>query len=128
CRLRLRSAQRARDAGTRGERRRARADRGGLRTAHPYSVGGRPAPLARLARPRPGYHSGDHPRIEEYHMGIGASVFMLAIGAIITFALDLRVGWLDLDVVGWILMAAGALGLVLSLTFFRRRRTMTATT
>ena len=40
-------------------------------------------------------------------MGIGASVFLLAAGAIITFALDVRVGWLDLDVVGWVLMACG---------------------
>lgn len=61
-------------------------------------------------------------------MGIGASVFMLAVGAIITFALDVRVGWLDLDVVGWILMAAGLLGLILTLTVFRRRRITTART
>ena len=56
-------------------------------------------------------------------MGIGASVFMLAVGAIITFAFNVRVGWLDLDVVGWVLMAAGALGLILSLFVFGRRRT-----
>jgi hypothetical protein len=56
-------------------------------------------------------------------MGIGASVFMLAIGAIITFAFNIRVGWLDLDIVGWVLMAAGALGLILTLTVFGRRRT-----
>jgi hypothetical protein len=59
-------------------------------------------------------------------MGIGASVFMLAIGAIITFAFNVRVGWLDLDVVGWVLMAAGAFGLVLTLTMLNRsRRTVT---
>ena len=56
-------------------------------------------------------------------MGIGASVFMLAVGAIITFAFNIRVGWLDLDIVGWILMAVGALGLVLTLGIFGRRRT-----
>ena len=56
-------------------------------------------------------------------MGIGASVFMLAVGAIITFAFNIRVGWLDLDIVGWVLMAAGALGLLLSLTVLGRRRT-----
>jgi dipeptide/tripeptide permease len=61
-------------------------------------------------------------------MGIGASVFMLAIGAIITFAFNIRVGWLDLDVVGWVLMAAGALGLILTLTVFNKsRRTVTRT-
>ena len=56
-------------------------------------------------------------------MGIGASIFMLAVGAIITFAFNIRVGWLDLDIVGWVLMAAGALGLIMSLTIFSRRRT-----
>ena len=56
-------------------------------------------------------------------MGIGASIFMLAVGAIITFAFNIRVGWLDLDIVGWVLMAAGALGLIMALTIFNRRRT-----
>jgi hypothetical protein len=61
-------------------------------------------------------------------MGIGASVFMLAIGAIIAFAFNVRVGWLDLDVVGWVLMAAGAIGLILTLTVFSKsRRTVTRT-
>jgi hypothetical protein len=48
---------------------------------------------------------------------------MLAIGAIITFACNVRVGWLDLDIVGWVLMAAGALGLIMTLAVFNRRRT-----
>ena len=62
-------------------------------------------------------------------MGIGASIFMLAVGAIITFAFNVRLGWLDLDVVGWVLMAAGALGLAVTLTIFgSRRRTIVATT
>jgi hypothetical protein len=56
-------------------------------------------------------------------MGIGASVFMLAVGAIITFAFNIRVGWLDLDIVGWVLMGAGALGLIMALSIFNRRRT-----
>ena len=57
-------------------------------------------------------------------MGIGASVFLLAVGAIITFAFNIRVGWLDLDAVGWILMAAGAVGLIVTLTMLNRRRTV----
>jgi len=55
-------------------------------------------------------------------MGIGASVFMIAAGAIITFALDVTVGWLDLDVVGWVLMVAGAIGLVVTLSIWNSRR------
>ena len=62
-------------------------------------------------------------------MGIGASIFMLAVGAIITFAFNIRVGWLDLDVVGWILMAAGAVGLLVTLTMLNtRRRTIVTNT
>lgn len=63
-------------------------------------------------------------------MGIGASVFLLAVGAIITFAFNIRVGWLDLDAVGWILMAAGAVGLIVTLIMFsnRRRTVVTNTT
>ncbi|WP_027342391.1 DUF6458 family protein [Hamadaea tsunoensis] len=56
-------------------------------------------------------------------MGIGASIFLIALGAILTFALDVHVGWLDLDVVGWILMAAGAVGLILTMTVWNSRRT-----
>jgi hypothetical protein len=53
---------------------------------------------------------------------------MLAIGAIIAFAFNVRVGWLDLDIVGWVLMAAGAVGLILTLTAFNKsRRTVTRT-
>ena len=60
-------------------------------------------------------------------MGIGASVFMLAAGAIIAFAFNVRVGWLDLDIVGWVLMAVGAFGLLLSLLAMNRRRTIVTT-
>jgi hypothetical protein len=45
-------------------------------------------------------------------MGIGASIFLLVVGAILTFALDLNVGGVDLDVVGWILMIGGVVGLI----------------
>jgi Domain of unknown function (DUF6458) len=55
-------------------------------------------------------------------MGIGASVFLIAAGAIITFALDVTVGWLDLDVVGWVLMVAGVIGLIVTLTIWSGRR------
>jgi hypothetical protein len=48
-------------------------------------------------------------------MGIGASIFLIAVGAILAFALDLAVGGVNLDMVGWILMGAGVLGLLWSL-------------
>lgn len=48
-------------------------------------------------------------------MGIGVSVFLLAVGAILTFALERSTDGLNLDTVGIILMIAGAIGLVVSL-------------
>ncbi|GIF75388.1 DUF6458 family protein [Asanoa siamensis] len=58
-------------------------------------------------------------------MGIGGSIFLIAVGAIFTFALDVNVGWLDLDVVGWVLMLAGVAGLILTTWFWQSRRRTT---
>jgi hypothetical protein len=55
-------------------------------------------------------------------VGIGTSIFLLAVGAILTFALDVHVGGVDLDVIGWILMAAGALGLIVTTMIWSNRR------
>lgn len=62
-------------------------------------------------------------------MGIGIGIFLLALGGILTFAVDATVAGLDIHAVGVILMAAGALGLVLTLVVFapRRRSTVTQT-
>lgn len=58
-------------------------------------------------------------------MGIGASILLIAIGAILTFALNVQVGFLDFDVVGWVLMIAGVIGLVFTtLIWGPRRRTV----
>jgi Domain of unknown function (DUF6458) len=55
-------------------------------------------------------------------MGIGGSIFLLALGAILAFAVDWRVSGLDLHMVGWILMVVGAGGLILFFSFWNRRR------
>lgn len=58
-------------------------------------------------------------------MGIGASIFLIAVGAILAFALDLNISGLDLDVVGFILMAVGIIGLIATgLIWGNRRRTI----
>jgi hypothetical protein len=59
-------------------------------------------------------------------MGIGASILLIVVGAILTFALNVQVGFLDLDVVGWIMMLAGVAGLIFTTVIWgpRRRRTM----
>jgi Domain of unknown function (DUF6458) len=52
-------------------------------------------------------------------VGIGAGLFLVAVGAILTFALgDDTVGSLNVDTVGIILMIVGAVGIVLSLLFW----------
>ena len=53
-------------------------------------------------------------------MGIGVSVFLLALGAILAFAVNTSISGLDINVVGWILMAAGLLGLAITLYLFNR--------
>ncbi|GIJ28736.1 hypothetical protein Vqi01_38980 [Micromonospora qiuiae] len=60
-------------------------------------------------------------------MGIGTSVFLLAVGAILAFAVNASIGGLDLDVVGWVLMAAGLLGLIMTTLVWGRRRQVVAT-
>jgi hypothetical protein len=57
-------------------------------------------------------------------VGIGASVALIAIGAILTFALNWSIGALDLDLVGWILMGAGVIGLIFTTLIWGRRRTV----
>ena len=61
-------------------------------------------------------------------MGIGVSLFLLAAGAILTFAVDASVSGLDIDVVGIILMAAGAIGLLLTLLVWGPRSRAARTT
>jgi cyanate permease len=60
-------------------------------------------------------------------MGIGGGIFLIAVGAILTFAVHATMSWLDLHVVGWVLMLAGLAVLVLTIWFWqgrRRRRTV----
>jgi hypothetical protein len=58
-------------------------------------------------------------------MGIGVSVFLLALGAILTFAVQADINGLDINVVGIILMVAGAIGLLLTMLVFGRDRGVT---
>ena len=58
-------------------------------------------------------------------MGIGVSVFLLALGAVLTFAVNASLSGLDINVVGVILMVAGLVGLALTMLVFGRRDTVT---
>ena len=52
-------------------------------------------------------------------MGIGVSVFLFAVGAILTFAVNATVSGIDIATVGVILMIAGALGLIMTMARLR---------
>jgi Domain of unknown function (DUF6458) len=55
-------------------------------------------------------------------MGIGVSILLIAAGLILALAVHVTVSGLDIQVVGWILVAAGVLGLVLEFALFAPRR------
>ena len=67
---------------------------------------------------------------EANRLSLGVSIFLLVVGAILTFAVDVTTSGFSINTVGIILMIAGALGLVLSLLFwssfspYRRGRTV----
>ena len=58
-------------------------------------------------------------------MSIGSGIFLVVIGAILRFALNMELSWIDLHLVGNILMGAGVVVFVLGLVFmFRKRRSV----
>lgn len=63
-------------------------------------------------------------------MGLGTSLFLVAVGAILTYAVDVQTDGFNLNTVGIILMIVGAFGVLLSLLFwsswggFNRRSTV----
>jgi hypothetical protein len=51
-------------------------------------------------------------------MRIGVSIFLIAVGAILRFALETSVDGIDLAMTGVILMVVGGVGLLVSLLFW----------
>jgi hypothetical protein len=51
-------------------------------------------------------------------MATGLSLFFLAVGAILTFAVETTVSGIDLDTIGVILMVIGLLGMLFSLVLW----------
>jgi len=49
---------------------------------------------------------------------LGLSLFLIAVGAILAFAVTYTVTGIDINVVGYILMVVGFVGLLLSLLFW----------
>ena len=55
-------------------------------------------------------------------MGIGTSIFLIALGAILRFAVDDAIEGVELATVGLILMIAGIIGLLISLFLLSQAR------
>ena len=56
-------------------------------------------------------------------MGIGVSIFLIAVGAILAFAVNYDISGLDIAVVGYILMIVGVIGLIMTAFIWGPRRT-----
>lgn len=55
-------------------------------------------------------------------MSIGVGIFLVVVGALLAFAIHANLGWLDLNVAGWILILAGVTELIITLAVWSRRR------
>ncbi|MGY0017441.1 DUF6458 family protein [Streptomyces sp. cg35] len=55
-------------------------------------------------------------------MSLGGCIILVAVGAILTFATDWHMKGVNLDVVGWILMIVGLIGVFAFRSIGRRRR------
>jgi hypothetical protein len=55
-------------------------------------------------------------------MGIGTSIFLIAVGAILRYAVNLNVQGVEIDTVGLILMVVGIIGLVIFMSTNDRPR------
>ena len=61
-------------------------------------------------------------------MGIGTGIFLFVIGAILAFAVNIQVAWIDLQLVGYLLMGAGIVVFIISLVLVLRKRSSLITT
>jgi hypothetical protein len=50
-------------------------------------------------------------------MQIGTSILLIAVGAVLRYAVTGELSWIDIQTVGLILMIAGILGLIISLLY-----------
>ena len=51
-------------------------------------------------------------------MGIGVSLILIAIGAILAFAVNAEVSALEVQTIGWILLIVGIVGALISIMFW----------
>ena len=55
-------------------------------------------------------------------MGIGVSIFLIALGLILALAVEFDIAGIDIHVIGWILVAVGLVGLAITAMIWGPRR------
>lgn len=61
-------------------------------------------------------------------MSIGGGIALFVIGAILAFAVNVQIQWIDLHLIGYILMGAGVLVFLIGIILMARRRSSVSTT
>ena len=51
-------------------------------------------------------------------MGIGVSLILIAVGAVLAFAVDVSTSGFNLNTIGYILIIVGAIGVLISMMFW----------
>ena len=60
-------------------------------------------------------------------MSIGTGIVLFVIGAILAFAVNVEVTWVNLDLVGYLLMGAGVVVFLIGIILLVRRRSAVTT-
>jgi membrane-bound ClpP family serine protease len=60
-------------------------------------------------------------------MSIGTGIVLFVIGAVLTFALNFETTWINLDLVGYLLMGAGLIVFIIGLVLAVRKRQSVST-
>jgi hypothetical protein len=61
-------------------------------------------------------------------VSIGLGIFLFVVGAILTFALNFESEFINIDLVGYILMGAGLITVIIGIALLARRRQSVSTT
>ncbi|MCL2514995.1 MAG: DUF6458 family protein [Microbacteriaceae bacterium] len=61
-------------------------------------------------------------------MSLGTGIVLFVIGAVLAFAVHVTVWWINLQVVGYIFMVAGVIGIILGIVLITTRRNRSVST
>jgi uncharacterized SAM-binding protein YcdF (DUF218 family) len=61
-------------------------------------------------------------------MSLGLGIFLFVVGAILVWALNFSLDWINLDLVGYIFMGAGVVIIILGLVLMMRKRSSVSET